>query len=125
MMHPTYKNLEKTADGANANVYYASGSPAPQGNPRMYKYFWRVFSTQSPWEDDDFFTHAPVLCNADCEKEVQRLLALNLSCLLYGFRRPRKDPANPWDMNNPKWAAVQFAVSWDDDIDPIVMGGHK
>jgi hypothetical protein len=125
MLHPTYKNLEKATDGANANVYYASGAPAPQGNPRMYKYFWRVFSAQSPWEDDDFFTYAPVLCTADCEKEVQRLLVLNLSCLLYGFRRPRKDPANPWDMNNPRWVGVQFAVSWDEDVDPIVSGEHK
>ena len=124
-MRPTYQNLEKIADGANAAVYFVSGSSAPQGNPRMYKYFWRVFSKQSPWEDDDFFTYAPALCTADCEKEVQRLLSLNLSCLIYGFRRPRKDPNNPWDMNSSKWENVQFAVSWDEDDDPIVSGGHK
>ena len=91
----------------------------------MYKYFWRVFSEQSLWEDDDFFIYAPELCSADCEKEVQRLSALNLSCLIYGSRRPRKDPANPWDMNNPKWVDVQFAASWDEDVDPIVNGGHR
>ncbi len=80
---------------------------------------------QSPWEEHEFFQHAPILCNADCEQEIQRLLDQNLSCLVYGFRRPRTDPSNPWDMRNPKWANVEFAVSWDDDTDPIVDGGHK
>ena len=125
MMRPTCKNLQEIADGETASVHIASGSAGPQGNPRLYKYFWRVFSAQSPWEGDDFFMHAPALCTADYEKEVERLLALNLSCLIYGFRRPRKDPSNPWDLSNPKWKDRQFAISWDEDDDPIVDGGHK
>lgn len=91
MMRFTYKNLHKIIDEGNASVWIAGGSYAPQGNPRLYKYFWQVFSAESPWEDDDFLEHAPALCTAGCEKEVQRLLALNLPCLIYGFRRPRKD----------------------------------
>ena len=124
-MRPTYKTLEKITCVGPASVWCASGSSAPEGNPRMYKYFWRVFSEQSPWEGDDFFIHAPALCPADCEKEVQRLLTLNLSCLLYGFRRPRKNAANPWNMNHPRWKNVKFAVSWEEDVDPVVIGGHK
>jgi hypothetical protein len=125
MMHPIYKNLHKTTCGENALVRIATGSAEPQGNPRLYKYFWRVFSAQSTLEGDDFLMHAPALCSADYGKEVERLVALNLPCLIYGFRRPRNDPSNPWDLSNPKWADRQFAVSWDEDTDPIVMGGHK
>lgn len=125
MRKPTYKNLENAHWEGKPGIRYASGSPAPQGNPRFYKYLWRVFSLQSPWEGEDFFAHAPVLCNADFEREVQRLVEQDLSCLVYGFRRPRKDPANPWDLASPRWQGVEFAMSWDEDTDPIVMGGHK
>ncbi|GGY34742.1 hypothetical protein [Pseudoduganella albidiflava] len=125
MQKPTYQALLRIPSEEHPRILYASGSPAPQGNPRFYKYLWQVFSLQSPWEGGEFFAHAPVLCNADVEKEVQRLVDLNLSCLVYGFRRPRRDPANPWDLTSPRWQGVRFAVSWDEDTDPVVMGGHR
>lgn len=125
MMPPTYRNLQRSTDRATPWVSYCSGSPAPQGNPRFYKYHWQVFSLECPWEEADFFRHAPILCNADCEKEVQRLIARKLSCMIYGFRRPRRDPANPWDLNSPRWEGVRFALSWDEDTDPAIDGGHK
>lgn len=125
MMPPTYRNLHRSTDRETPWVSYCSGSPSPQGNPRFYKYYWQVFSLECPWEEGDFFQHAPVLCNADFEKEVQRLLSRKLSCMIYGFRRPRRDPANPWDLNSPRWEGVTFAVSWDEDTDPVVDGGHK
>lgn len=101
-----------------------SGSPGPQGNPRFHKYYWRIFSLECPWEGDEFFRYAPVLCNADYLREVERLLKKRRSCMIYGFRRPRMDAGNPWDLHHPKWATMQFAVSWDEDTDPPV-DGHK
>jgi hypothetical protein len=104
---------------------YCSGSPRPQGSPRYWKYYWRVFSIQSAWEDDEFFKYAPVLCNADFVKEVERVHALGQWCMVYGFRLPRADPANPWDMSSPKWEGVEFACRYDDDPDIDVWDGHK
>lgn len=125
MMLPTYLNLARITDAGTAAVFIASGPSGPQGNPRMYKYLWRVFSAQSPVEGSDFFMHAPILCTADYLNEVQRLISSNHSCMIYGFRRPRKDLANPWDLTNARWKGVQFASGWDDDTDPIVLGGHR
>jgi hypothetical protein len=125
MMIPRYDALKGTADAANASVTFCSGSSGPRGNPRFHKYYWRIFSLECPWEDHDFFRQAPILCNADFEKEIRRLLAKNLSCMVYGFHKPRSDPANPWDISHAKWKNVEFAPSWEEDTDPVVEGGYK
>lgn len=125
MIQPTYKNLHRClTDGADG-VIYASGLARPQGNPRLWKYYWQVFSAESPWEGDEFFRLAPQLCIADLEKEVGRLMALSQSCMIYGIRRPRADSANPWNMANQRWKDVAFAVSYDEDTDPIVIDGYR
>lgn len=124
MLHPTYDNLRRRS-GDGPSVMYASASPGPAGNPRHYKYFWQVFSLESTLEGGEFLQHAPALCTAQFEAEVARLNARGLSCLVYGWHRPRLDPSNPFDLNHNKWKGMEFAPSWDDDPDPVVEGGHK
>jgi hypothetical protein len=58
---------------------------------------------------------------AQFEAEIERLPGRGLSCMVYSWRLPRKDPSNPWDLNNAKWNGVEFAPSRDDDIDPIML----
>lgn len=125
MIFPTYVNLRSRIDVAQPRIRYASGSPYLQGNPRHYKYFWQLFTLDSPYEGDEFFERAPMLCNAAFEKAVERLVDQGISCLVYGVRLPRRDPANPWDLSHPRWEGRSFAPSWDDDTDPVVSGGHK
>jgi hypothetical protein len=125
MMLPTYHNLKASTRWWKPSVSICSGSLGPQGDPRFYKYYWRIFSLECPWEGDAFFENAPALCNADCDREVKRLLRKWRSCLIYGFKQPRMDPANPWDMTHSKWTGRTFSVSWDEDTDPVVDGGHK
>lgn len=124
-MMPTYLNLKTSTSWWHPTVMYCSGSPAPQGNPRHFKYYWRIFHLDCPWEEGEFFKNAPVFSNAECEKEIARLLARRRSCAIYGFRRPRQDPTNPFDPTHPRWAGTTFVMSWDEDTDPPVAGGHK
>lgn len=127
-LDPTYEKLRSLTSGDYQDrpiVHFASGPTAPSGNPRLYKYFWQVFSLESPLEGHAFMQHAPRLCTAQLEAEIERLGRSGLSCFVYSSRRHRKDPSNPWDLNHAKWNAVEFAPSWDDDIDPVVAGGHK
>lgn len=105
-------------------MIYANGL-GPVGNPRFYKYLFRVFSDESPWEGDRFFQHAPLLSVADFYTETERLLQAGKSCAVYVVRRPRLDPANPWDLSSPRWEGVTFAPPWDEDLDPVVDGGHR
>lgn len=122
---PTYENLIGQLLEAEPTAIIASGPLCPSGNPRFYKFYWRVFSLKSRLEGNMFLARAPRLCNARYEAEVDRLLARGMPCLVYGFRRPRMDPTNPWDLTKAKWKGVKFAPSWDDDPDLIVDGGHK
>lgn len=125
MRLPTYDYLRNLDRNENPRIIFASGPMGWGGNPRHYKYFWQVFSLESPLEGPDFLQHAPPLCNAQFEAEVARLVGRGMSCMVYGWRRPRRDPANPWDLSKARWHGVEFAPSWDDDTDPIVDGGHK
>ena len=125
MLKPMYENLHDRTSKDRPCIRFASGPTAPSGNLRFYKFFWQVFSLESPLEGNAFLQHAPRLCNAQFEAEIERLRERGLSCMVYSWRRPRKDPSNPWDLNNVKWNGVEFAPSWDDDIDPIIAGGHK
>ena len=125
MLMPTYENLRARIAEDRPSVRIASGPSGPTGNPRFYKFFWQVFSLESPLEGDEFLQHAPRMCNAQLDAEIERLLGRGMSCMVYGLRRPRNDPANPWDLGSAKWRGVAFAPSWDDDIDPVVAGGHK
>jgi len=113
------------AENNGPHIYYASGPTGASGNPRHYKHFWQVFSLESPLEGGEFLQHAPGLCIAQCEAEIARLHAAGQSCMLYGWRRPRKDPANPWDLGSDRWKGVEFAPAWDEDSDPVVEGGHR
>lgn len=107
------------------SIIYASGSPTLSGNPRFYKHLWQVFSRESPHEGDAFFERAPVLCTAAMLLETQRLVDAGLTCVLYGFKRPREGPGAPWDRQHPRWRDAVFAPAWEDDTDPITAGGHK
>lgn len=124
MRRPTFANLAKLA-GEPPSVRYCSGSPWPLGNPRHFKHLWQLFSAESPWEDDDFFEHAPLLCGADFLREAERLVQAGLTCLVYGQRRPRPDPTHPWDRSGPRWRNAVFAPCWDEDPDPVYHEEHK
>jgi hypothetical protein len=123
MMKPTRRALAMQDTGA-PHVIYASGR-GPSGNPRLYKYLFRVFSPESPWESDEFFSQSPLLSVGSFYLEAGRLLNAGKSCVVYIIRRPRLDPANPWDLSSPRWQGATFAPSWDEDPDPVVDGGHR
>jgi hypothetical protein len=125
MLKPRYENLRCQSLEEHPGVFFASCSTGPSGNPRFYRFFWRLFSLESPLEGETFLQHAPRLCNAQFEGAIERLRGHGMSYLVYGWRQPRRDPSNPWDLNNAKWDGVEFVPSWDDDIDPVVAGGHK
>lgn len=125
MLLPTYWNLIPDLVRESPIVSFALGPSRPTGNPRFYKYYWRVFSLESRYEGHEFLRRAPRLCNSAFLLEKERLLGKGMSCLVYGLHRPRRDPTNPWDLSKAKWRGVAFAPSWDEDKDPMVYGGHK
>jgi len=47
MRTPTYDYLRRLSE-EGTSIIYASGPLAPSGNPRYFKYFWQLFSMESP-----------------------------------------------------------------------------
>jgi hypothetical protein len=125
MIIPKYKVLTGRLACEESQISWALGPSWPRFNPRHYKFYWQVFTLTSPYEGYEFFQHAPRLCSAQYQKEMERLCAERVPALIYSFKLPRRDPANPFDLSHPKWKDVEFAPSWDEDQDPIVEGGHK
>lgn len=125
MMIPKYKTLISQLLGDAPLISCALGPARPRGNPRHYKFYWRIFTLESRYEGYTFLRRAPRLCTARYLEEIARLDAAGRPALIYGLKLPRLDAANPFDLNHPKWKGVEFAPAWDLDKDPIVAEGHK
>ncbi|SOZ17171.1 conserved hypothetical protein [Cupriavidus taiwanensis] len=123
MMQPTKKNLlslMSANDGRETQSFCSGYLPHP--NPRMYKYFWRVFAMDTPWESTEFFVRAPVLTTAHFMEMYGKCRADGVSCLIYSYHLPRH--GSIFDQTSAKWEGVTFAPAWDDDQD-AEWRGHK
>jgi hypothetical protein len=113
------------AAGEAGGTSYARGVHA---NPRFYKYVWWVFWSESPADGWVFLGDGYRLSTAAA---VELLAVLTARCepyWLYNCRLPRRDPANPFDVNHPRWRHVEWAPGYDDDPDPVApepFAGHK
>jgi hypothetical protein len=124
MKQPTIRNFERSLFSDTWEVLYCKGGTL-HPNPRFYKHYWQVFTPQCGLEGDLFFEKAPMLCTHDFLKTLEELQAAGQSCMVYEWTRPRKDPNNPFDWNHPRWKDREVAPAWDDDTDPVTVGGHK
>ena len=97
-------------------------------NPRFYKYYWWVFWAQSPIDGFAFFDDSNRLNTAAAIDLMDELSAKGEGYLLYNRRVPRRDPANPFDLQSPRWHDAKWALSYDEDPDPIAstpLAGHR
>jgi len=124
MMEPTRANLQRTIESndemTSLQIFCSGHMPHP--NPRMYKYYWRVFTLDSRWEGAKFFENTVPLATAECMGLLEKYRAESVPCLIYSFHRPREDSI--FDKNSKKWKDISFAPSWDDDADHE-WRGHK
>jgi len=123
MMQPTKMNLLSviSASEGRGTQSFCLGY-MPHANPRMYKYFWRVFVMDTPWENREFFERAPILTTAQFMDLYAKYRANGVSCLIYNYHLPRH--GSIFDQTSAKWEGVTFAPAWDDDPD-AEWQGHK
>lgn len=123
MMEPTRANLERAiGDGGERSLQIFCSGYMPHPNPKMYKYYWRAFTLDSPWEGEKFFENTTPLSTAECVELLEKYRIEGVPCLIYSYHRPREGEI--FDKNSEKWKDVSFAPSWDDDTDPEWQG-HK
>jgi len=93
---------------------------------RAYKYYWWVFWSESQVDGDEFLTDKYRLSTAAAKALLAELKARGEPTWLYNCRLPRRDPANPFDTNHPRWRDAEWAPGYDDDSDPVAPeSGHK
>ena len=91
-------------------------------NRRSFKYLWQIYTIDSPWEDDQFFANAPVLCTHDAMRTIEALAEAGQAYLVYNRRLPRRGADVPFDPEHPRWRGHEFACAYDDDLDPVWNG---
>ncbi len=61
MLRPTKANLARSSGG----VSFCSADYSLNQNRRVYKYYWQVYTEDSPWEDDRSFKGATIPSTED------------------------------------------------------------
>jgi hypothetical protein len=119
MQRPTKESLSRS-DG----IAFCAGNYDLHPNRRLYKYCWRVFTADCPWEGDELFQKAPRLSTAAFVELEHELTRLGAKAFVYNSKRPRHGHGLPLDPNHPRWKNREWAPSWDDDPD-LEWTGHK
>ena len=118
MLSPTKEHLSK--DGG---IWFCDGTRV-HPNPRLYKYYWQVFTIDSEHEGYEFFKNAADLSIAAYFALIKQLRLEKKSAMIYNFKLLRHNHGLPLDMNHPRWKDLVMALSFEDDTDPLYQG-HK
>lgn len=124
MTPPTKDHLLSATDGGTSPGVIFAGVSRMHPNPRFYKYYWRIFTFDSPWEGPDFFARTTELSTFNAMRLISQYREERISCLVYNRKEPRLDPVAPWDLTSARWRGRRFAPAWDDDPDPV-WDGYK
>ncbi|MDD4865541.1 MAG: hypothetical protein PHE38_16320 [Alishewanella agri] len=95
-------------------------------NPRFYKYYWWIFTADTPVEGYEFLTDPYRLCTFTFEQQLKYCKENQISALIYNQQFYRDEQSLPFDFNKlRKNPDIIFAPAFDDDPDPITAQGFK
>lgn len=119
-----YRRVDKKASGWW--MYASRIHPRPE----FYKYDWWIFWAGAPVDGDELiFNEQYMMSTSDALALRDRLSKMGEVYFLYNRKRPRLDPANPFDPSAERWEGVEWAPPLADDPDPEVTrgswSGHK
>jgi len=118
MKLPSYAYLDKLVKENRSDSFAQNMHP----NPRYYKYYWHVFSKDSPVEGKEFLSDKYKLSTFEADKEITRLTKLGLQYMLYNYSLPRSGNDTPFKETKSK----QWAPAYDEDTDlPLGKKGYK
>ena len=125
MRIPNFNDLRELNAGKSVCLSYASGV---HPNPRFYKYCWWIFWAHSPIDGAEFLGDRYRINTATALNLMAELEAKGEGYWLYNRRFPRRDPANPFNFQSPRWHGVEWALSYDEDPDSIApepLAAHR
>jgi len=93
-------------------------------NFRMFKYKWRVFTLDSPFEGSEFFIRTDEVSIAEAMANVERLVSLKQPAIVFNRRMPRRISPMFFNPLAQRWNGVEWAEEYDLDMD-VPWRGHK
>ena len=120
MRVPSFQRLAEEIEAEGFLI--ASYASRIHPNPRFYKYYWWVFWQQSPCDGHEFLSTCHRLPTKQAFDLMQTLQSKRLSYWLYNQQLPRLDPLVPFDPSAQKWQGIEWAPTYNDDIDPEYRG---
>lgn len=125
MLYPSYTRIREMAAEEGPVTLYCLAMNNP--NPRFFKRQVRIFTSESPWEGDEFLERAPRLSLAKAQSIINELTRRKATMWIYLSRLPRWDPERmPWNLTHPRWRTVtEWAPTFDNDPDAIISSGER
>jgi len=123
MPAPSHERLRREKERGRSGVYFSGRFVHPR--PEFYKYYFYLFTEDSPQEGRAFFNKDNRLCIAAYQKRCREIEASGGLAYAYNERHPRRGDATPFDESHPKWDGVEWAPPLEEDPDPAVEGGFR
>lgn len=123
MSRPRYEQIRKRKEDGETGIYFEGSFLHPR--PEFYKYYFYLFTEDSPQEGKDFFNKENRMCVAEYRKRCKEIKQAGDLAYAYNTRHPRRGDATPFDESHPRWENVEWAPPLDEDPDPAVEGGHR
>lgn len=123
MKTPSFERINKTKHSGQVLFTGASGI---HPNPKWFKYFWWIFTAESPIDGHSFLCDDNKLSFFEFEKELERVKSLGLEAWIYNTKLYRLGEDSPFDEQKLRAKGIsEFAPSFDEDQDPMTPDGFK
>jgi len=123
MPTPSYERIRSQKERGQTGIRFSGRFLHPR--PEFYKYYFYLFTEDSPQEGRAFFNKENRMCIATYRKRCREIEASGGLAYAYNERHPRRGNATPFDESHPKWDDVEWAPPLEDDPDPPVDGGFR
>ena len=95
-------------------------------NQKWYKYYFWIFTAESPIDGHSFLSDENKLTFSEFESELKRVKSLGLEAWVYNVKLHRLGDDSPFDEQKLRDRGItDFAPSFEDDQDPMTSDGFK
>lgn len=123
---PSYRFIQDRLDEGESGLIFC-GARRPHHNPRLFKYYWWVFTVDSPAQGADFLVSDFRLSFSEYLNEAGRILSEGGLAMVYNKKTYRIGDNSIWDKDRLLAAdpTIEFSLDYDLDPDPKTPAGHK
>ena len=123
MVPPHYRRIRQDKTQGETGTY--SFGPRIHARPEFYKYYFYVFTEDSPQQGQTFLNNkANRLCIAHYAERQQEISETGDLAYVYRYQFPRRGDATPFVESHPKWKDAEWATPLDEDPDsPYLIDG--